>query len=257
MLASSASGSKYGFCIREIVGEQLTSEASTLVTRVSTGEANVIFTDTVKRGSSTGETARVNRIIDQFDGYTFGDLTDDKSALKAATDYLAQFLKDEREGESPLDYDNLSEQKIADNFNLRATDRIYRNDLNAGVISIADEYDRIKKLCEDTAYFKSIIEYGDSHPEIFYSYKRYSESVANGVSEPDGYATDLERNYGFNLSKIGVKAKNVFYLKDSEETGDVIALLFNLGNVYGDLQFEFISFIDTIVKNYSNFADAL
>ncbi|MDY6367228.1 MAG: hypothetical protein SPL13_01760 [Clostridia bacterium] len=250
----------FSFDIREVVGEKLSKEASTLVTRVTTGEANVIFTDTVKRTNSTGQTSRVNRIIDQFDGFTFGDETDDKSAVRAVSEYLSRFLADDKQDKSPLDYGNLSEQKIAANFNERATARIYRNDLKAGIVSVNDEYERIRKLCEDTVYFKKIIEYNQTladDAKIFYSYKRYSETVENGGNKPSGYDEDTERYYGLNLSRIGPKAKNVFYLTDSEETGDVIAVLFNLGDVYGDLKFEFISFIDAIIKNYSNFADAL
>lgn len=250
----------FSYDVRLINEEQLASEASTLVTRVSTGEANVIFTDTVKRVSSTGQTSRVNRIIDQFDAFTFGDEADEKSILKAVAAYLSTFLADGKEESSPLNYENLSEDKIADNFYKRATGRIYRNDLSAGIISVNDEYERIKKLCADTAYFKKIIEYDKSLGEensIFYSYKRYAETVENGGSKTDGFDSDVKRNYGLNLSKLGIKATNVFYLQNQGEEGDVIAVLFNLGDTFGDLKFECISFIDAIVKNYASFAQEL
>lgn len=248
----------FSYDVREIKGETLTSDYNVLSIRLTTGDGDVIFTDTYEAVESGGKTyARAKAIIDGYRIFTFGDESDEESLLYYAVKYLSGFLK---EGETdPTVYDNLDQSKIERNFNFRATDRIYKNDLRAGKLSLKDEYERIKKLCEDVSYFKKIIDYDKSLGEnsIFYSYKKGEQFVLNGGEKPDGYDARVSKKYGLNLSKLGEKAKNAFSLRDRGKEGDVVALAFDFRTGIPDLQYETISFINCVVKNYADFADSL
>lgn len=253
----------FSYDVREVKSETLTSDYNVLSVRLTTGDGDVIFTDTYEKAESDGKTyVRAKTIIDSYRFFTFGDESDEESLLHYALKYLSGFLKEgeTEEGETdPTVYDNLDQSKIERNFNFRATDRIYKNDLRAGKISVKDENERIKKLCEEVSYFKKIIDYdktlGDD--SIFYSYKQGEQFVLNGGEKSDGYDARVQKKYGLNLSKLGEKAKNAFSLRERGKEGDVIALAFDFRTGIPDLQYETISFINCVVKNYADFADSL
>lgn len=243
------SAKTFSFDVKEVGAEILLAESNVLYARVANDEACAIFTD------SGGEYVRAKMMIDSYSMFTLGDESDTDGLLYKSIEYLKQFTK---KGGDPLNYDDMDQSLIASNFELRTTARIYRNDLNAGLISVEDEYARIKKLCEDVAYFKKVIEYDAQRTDgvsIFYSYKLGEQIVDAGGEKPGGYDERVAKNYGINMSALGVTAKDVFKVKEGE--GDVILLAFNRQKVAPDLCYETVSFLDTVIKKYADFADKL
>lgn len=246
----------FSFDIKEISSEALTSDYNVLSVRLSTYDGDVIFTDTFDSGEE-GASVRAKTIIDGFKMFTFGDDTDEESILYNAKKYLSGFLADGKTDVS--DYANLDENKISENFNVRAGERVYRNDINAGLISVKDEYARIKKLCEEVAYFQKVLDYDKTRGDdsIFYSYKRFEQAAANGEEVPTEYEQAAPKNYGINLTKLGEKARNTFYVRNKNNSAAVVVLAFDFKAQIPDLQYETLSFINAIIRNYADFADLL
>ena len=251
----------FSFDVKEISSESLTSDYNVLSVRLTTNDGDAIFTDTFDSGSDGNPSIRANTIIDSYKMFTFGDDTDEESILYSAKEYLSKFLAAGKT--DPTDYANLDESKIAARFDARTKkERVYRNDINAGRISVSDEYDRIKKLCEEVSYFEKVLNYDKTRADgdsIFYSYKRFEQTVINagGENKPNGYDESIAKNYGINITKLGEKAKRAFAVKDTELVADVVVLAFDFKSVIPDLQYETLSFINSIIRNYADFADAL
>ena len=251
-------GDTFSYDIREVSGEALSGDYNVLSVRLSTGDGDVIFTDNYEKQSGDGTTARVKTIIDSYGMFTFGGGNDEDGILFSAKKYLSEFLK---EGEiNPTVYANLDENKIIANFNERTKkERIYRNDLNAGLISSENEKERIKKLCEEVAFFEKVVEYDktlNADDSIFYSYKKGEQTVNNGGKAPLGYEESYAKNYGINLSRLGEKARNTFRVK-GDYSADVIVLAFDFRKQATDLQYETLSFINSIIRNYADFINLL
>ena len=64
------------------------------------------------------------------------------------------------------------------------------------------------------------------------------------------------KNYGLNVSKLGEKARNAFYVKD-DLAADVIVVAFDFRKQALDLQYETLSFINSVIRNYADFAESL
>ena len=239
----------FSFDVKEVGAEILLAESNVLYARVANDEACAIFTD------NGGEYVRAKMIIDSYTMFTLEDVSDKDGLLYKATEYLKQFTVS---GGNPLDFNDLDKTRIKSNFELRTSARVYKNDFNAGLISVEDEYERIKKLCEDAAYFKKVIEYDAARTDgvsIFYSYKLGEQIVEAGGEVPSGYEQRTAKKYGINMSALGVTAKDVFKVKEGD--GDVILLAFNRQNAAPDLCYETISFLDMVIKKYADFADKL
>jgi hypothetical protein len=258
----------FSFDVRDVIVDELTQEEgdSILTAKIENGEGDIIFTHT--HGSFKGQegyySCRAQNIIDfkpvyALDGKEGGLLYDLEK-------YLSQFL--EKEGDYPFDYNNLSEQKIKDNFNKRTSGkRVYKNDLREGIISVDMELERIKKLCAEADFFARVIAYDsqlDQSQSIFYRYKRYTQASfeADKVDRPtlaQKNANETERPYALDLYKLtgGKTVSDYFKMRDQNLKGGVVAIVVKLNDKQPDLQFETVSFINTIIRNFSDLAEKI
>lgn len=245
----------FSFDVLDVYSTDNTAEAMVLSSRSATHELKAIFSD-LYTSSKEGEyqSYSANKIIDVYSTYTY-EYEDGKGGIVyAAKEYLTKFLKEENG--NPLDYSQLDEQKIKDNFHARLNkDNRYR----AGEISEQDECDRIKKLCEETVFMLKTLKYDEgltAEQSLFYKYTKYQDALNTGsLADTTGYESEKECRYGLNVSRLTGGEKDTaqyFRLTDSEKKGDIVLLMFNYGIYHEDMQFETISFVNTIIRKFAS-----
>lgn len=246
----------FSYDVLEVSGQQLSSDFNVLGARTSAHDVDVLITDdSVYETVADYEKKRSNLIIDTYDIYSLEDK--EGGIIYDAENYLKQFVKD---GGDHLNPSDLSEEKITARFNERMKkDNRYLH----GEISAAQEIARIKKLCEETAFFKKVLKYDEAHPEqsIFYSYTRYEQSYLSGKSEfKEKYENQTAARYGLNASNFSggkYKAEDYFRFINPETQGSVIILAFDLYEFEPDLQFETISFLNGIIRNFTDLSEKI
>lgn len=246
----------FSYDILNIKNEKISSEYNVLNVRAQTQELDAIFTDTY---SSNGEGEykfnKAKKLIDEYDVFSVEDT--EGGIINGAKKYLSQFLSNP-DGD-PLDFNGLDKAKIQSHFKERTKNhRVYRNSINAGEISVENEYQRIQKLCEDTSFLIKALQYDDTLPEeskIFYSYKRYEQANASG--EKSRPVEETAKRFGLNVSRLGDEARKFFTMTETEKQADIILVLFDYTGYQPDLQYESISFMCSVIKNYSTLANGI
>ena len=256
----------FSYDVLDVGVESLTSDYNVLATRLTVQEGDAIITDAVPQGEGDIKVKRADGLIDSYRMFSFEDLTD------RARNYLFSFMKDSVKNGRKFSeiandefvYQNLDEEKIAQNFLKRMKkDNRYRKD-EAKQQGIQAEKQRIQKLCDEVVFLQTQL---DTHPEYFYRYTMYSQMV--NICEEDekaGYqellAQETEKSYGLNAEALvpasgNSKLKNTDYfrVRNSEyaEKGskDVVILIFDFEAYQKDLQFETISFLNTIIRTFT------
>lgn len=257
----------FSFDVRDVLGEALTEKEgdSILTARLSVGEGDAIFSHIHGTYKNEGYlSCRAHDLIDYERIYAIDDK--EGGLLYDLTKYLSKFLVNECD--YPFDYKNLSEEKIIDNFNKRTEGkRVYKNDLRNDIVSVEMEIERIKKLCEEADFFAKVIAYDNTLPaeeSIFYRYKKYTQASFEAEKTDinafiEGVKTQEERPYGLNLYRLtgGKNVSDYFKMKDTTLKGGVIAMFFDLSEEQPDLQYETVSFFNTIIRNFSDIPEKI
>jgi hypothetical protein len=253
--------------------EFLSSDYNVLSARLSIFEGDAIFTDSYTDKDGKGR-SRAKDVIDGESVISFEKLLDD------GINYLESFIKPDLYGLEDaerlikvLDYQNFSENfdesKIYENFIKRyEKDNRFRTSesLNQGV---SDEIKRIKNLVKEIGDFKFLLENAPS--ELFLRYTRFEQAYS--LSE-DRYIETFKNKYDLEVSKgrvnlvyglkldalsAGENKKNVkdyFRIEGFSSAEHVVLLAFDFTEQQPDLQFETISFINTVVRTFSTLLDA-
>ena len=234
-------GKTFSFEVLEVESENLTSSYNTLSVRLSVQEGDAIVTSSAEREDKT---VRAKTIIDGFPVY------DMQGLLSGAKEYLTQFKNG----------DDFDEDKIRAYLDSRTKgDNRFRTEKDREE-GRQNEIARINKLAKDVDDFEKILNSG--REDLFYYYTKY-EQVANGdESDKDygaAYAKEKEKGeliYGINMSALTGGNKTVSeYLKLQENEsadGGVVLMLFDFSKQQYDLQFESISFVCTLVREFGN-----
>ena len=230
-------GNVFSYDLLEFRSEKLSSDFNVLAMRLGSHIGDAIITSTtVKEDAPEGTVSNAQNIINNHPVYTVDQL------LADAETYLKKFLKDGVSGaDAHLVADNLDNQKMEDNFKRLSGD----NRTRAGLITKADEVKRIKDLCNEVKDFKYLTENCD----IFYTAK-----VPVKEGEQDIGAT---ARYGLAPEKLtgGQKSASTFFRAVENASGTAqgtAVLVFNFTDYQPDMQFESITFLNTIVRNCSN-----
>lgn len=227
--------STFSYDVLALNHEVLFAENYVLPTRLLAKDGDAIITDCIPT-EKDGELTRAESIIYAQNVYDLDELYSD------AHTYLSAFLKD---GETDcLVYDNLDEAKIEKRF----TERLGRdNRTRAGLISAEDEKGRIKQLCKEVSDFKFLLE---NHGEIFYTSK-----VNHSWDEPD----ESVKKYGILPEKLtgGQHASSTFFRildadVEKQTVKNTVVMVFDLSTFQPDMQYETISFLNSIVRTCSN-----
>ncbi len=267
--------------ILEFTSEVLSADYNVLSVRLSVQEGDVIITDNKEPDeNATDKSVRAKSIADNMLAYPY------EKMLKDAKTYLRDnFLSDglkttfdyDANTEADLDlavpYENLDQSKIEARFRLRMRkDNRFRTekDIEDGT---KKEKGRISKLCYEVAQFEQLLSLRDSYPDLFFSYTRYTQSRDLSVTEAEKQKyEELIKNqqnliYGLNVSalkdynpgegEVKTNPTEFFALMGSDGKADnVVIMAFDMWQDYQyDLQFETLSFINTIVRQCSDILD--
>ncbi len=258
----------FSYDVMLINGEIVEEESNSLSSRLKVQEGDVIITDTIYDEES--KEIRANSLIDFVAEttavYNFNDL------LKDGRRYLSEFLKDEflglDESEKLLkttDKNNLSTDKIDQAFLKRMKkDNRFRTDEQK---QTGKEYERerIFKLVSELNDFEYLLEYGKTH-DIFYNYTRFTQTSELAYREEDRARykelVEAEKKAGRENAPYGLKVsglsngkhspQELFRLAGSTDASNVVVMVFNFTEYQRELQFETVSFINSIVRSCSN-----
>lgn len=266
--------------ILEFYGESLSSDFNVLSTRLSVQEGDIIITDSKEaEEGQPAQQVRAKSIVDHMSGVSFEKLLKDaktylrdnflQDGLKTVSDYTAN-------PDADLDlavlYENLDSAKIQAHFLKRMRkDNRYRTDTQKAE-GIELEKVRIEKLCTEVQDFEKLILAESTHPDLFFRYTRFEQSLAFAEEQRDKerYEEYLKEQqeciYGLNVSALkdyntdkGEQKTNpteYFTLIGSNGKADnIVIMAFDFWDYQYDLQFETISFINTIVRQCSDILD--
>lgn len=254
----------FSYDVLEVDSEYI-SDIQVLLARSSAKEGDAIITSMSGEQKEGYISCRATEIVDNYSVYPLDD--EEGGLIYDATNYLKGFLSNSNG--NPLNFEELDKNLIKSNFEKRVQSaRIYRNDYRTGKITVEQEYQRIAKLCEEVSFFKKVIEYDKTLPledSIFFRTTKFI-MLANEGQEAvrDDYVEMLqyekERPYALITSKLesanSNKAVKEYFsglasIQNSQEIEPVIEV-FNYKDAQPDLQFEVISFLNTIIRNFSD-----
>ena len=252
----------FSYDVLELNSESLTADYNVLSARYGIQEGDAIITSAkAPEKDAKDQTVRVKTLVDGYKMYDYQKLLED------AESYLSGFLKDGMI--APIadvaDENNMDTAKIEKVFRERMKkDNRFRSEeqKKEGVVL---EIQRITKLCQEVKKFRVLLSQGD---EYFYMYQRYEQMIEHGdLSEADKasyeeYKDKEPKRYALRLDKlVGDETKRsvseYFKLVGSDNASDVVLCVFDFLSYQPHLQFEAISFINTIVKSCSNLYDGI
>lgn len=241
-------GKTFSYDVLSVETENLTSSYNVLSVRLSVQEGDAIFTSSVE---NEGETVRAKSIMDEFPVYDLEDL------LARAEKYLKPFTVN---GDA-YNRDDYDENRIRAYFDVRMKgDKRFRTEAEKEE-GRQNEIGRIMKLADEVKDFRTLLSVGEGKG-LFYRYTKYEQSY-NENPDDENYKAAYEREkaerenriYGINMGALTGGNKTVSeYLKISG-TGsaqNVVLALFDFGEYQPDLQFESISFVNTLVREFSD-----
>lgn len=249
--------------------EVIDAQYNTLNARLSIQEGDAVFANDFDKKDGKGTRARI--IVDSENVITYNAL------LENAKTYLTGFLKDEfsvlnkeEKVQKALDFanfdDNFDFVKIENTFIKRnGKDNRFRKekDKKDGILS---EIERIRNLCKQTKDFDYLMSLDIEG--LFFKYTKFEQSVLLSDDKYkatfEGYMQDEIKNgkgnavYGINVGALKNAEKNIsdyFKRKDESNADNIVLLVFDFTQYQPDLQYESISFINTVIRNFSNLYD--
>jgi hypothetical protein len=233
---------------------------------IITDSANDVEDDKLTRGNNV----RARLVADSFGAYSLDKLLEDaKSYLKNS------FFRDEYKGQElgAQEYtaDKIDQAKLRKVFLDRMkNDNRYRTDAQKQE-GIANERARIEQLCKEVCDFGKFMEYAKTQsPELLYRYTIYDQALkiaknakdTNNVKKIENYLDNVKKYhpelinapYGINLGALkgGKSPSEFFTTKNAETAENVVLMVFDFRPYQPHLQYETISFINTIIRECSD-----
>ena len=244
--------------------ETLTSDYNVLSIRLSIQEGDVLITDSKEpEEGATGDERliRAKSAIDNFD-YNIYCLD---TMLSDAITYLNQFVDGEVVGNYQVDIAKLNDSKINDLFleRMKKDNRFRSEEQKQEGFKL--EKGRIEKLLKEVSDFKYFL---DNAPDsAFYRYTKYSQTFeyTENAEEKANYETRMNKEisegrenarYAINAAGLTGGAHNpseYFKMSGADNADNVVIMAFNFLEYQPHLQFEVISFFNTVIRTCSNF----
>ena len=268
----------FSYDVLSLNSESLSAEYNVLSTRLTVQEGDVLITDCKgidvlpENPEDKPKEIRVKTMIDNYYGYSFEQmLADGQNYL------LTTFMKDGSTVGVFTAYDesNIDENKVESVFRSRMKkDNRFRKESQIKD-GIQLELGRVKKLYKEVIDFNKLLGYKDN-PEydgLFFKYTKYEQILARLDKDSDEKeywerAVQEEKDNGrenlvYALNVEGLSKHSTtensnpskyFTVRGAEEATakDVCLMVFNFRSYQPHLQYECISFINTIVRDCSN-----
>ncbi|MBO4251576.1 MAG: hypothetical protein J5911_02825 [Clostridia bacterium] len=244
-------GKTFSYDVLSVETESLVANTDVLSMRLSLHEGDAIFTSAVEK---EGAGSRAKVVVDAYSVYDY------ESLLASAKEYLAQFIVSGGDIYDTADYD---ENLIRAYFDERMKgDNRYRTEEDKEV-GRQSEIGRILKLAKDVEDFEKILNCGKE--SLFFRYTKYAQSIVL-YTEDDIYTKRYDEQvkagkadliYGINVAELtgGKNVSDYLKLQGNDGADGVVLELFDFSSVQYDLQFECISFVDTLVREFSDILD--
>ncbi|MBP5686805.1 MAG: hypothetical protein J6W87_03370 [Clostridia bacterium] len=241
-------GKTFSYEILELSSESVMFSDEVLVARLSVQEGDVIFSDVTEDENGS---ARAKTLVDNYPIMPLDEL------LGSAKEYLEGFKEN----------GTLSEDLIVRHFNERMKkDNRFRTEEQKAAGRLL-EICRIQKLAKDVEDFEKIFAAGNEG--LFFNYTKYAQTLALNPESKDAQSLyDREVSAGRENAKYGIRlaalsyegtdkkdVSRFFQRADTGTAEDVIVMVFDFTSYQPDLQFETISFIDTILRECSDLLD--
>ena len=251
----------FSYDVISVTGEGIKSEYNTLPLRTSVQAADIMITELTDVVNDNQVFRRVDAHIDTQ------SISSIEKLVKDAKVYVTPFVTDLANLNAPT----LNEQAIEENFNKRmAGDNRYRFNAEAKAEGLELEKERIVKLCKDIADLEYLLERDETLPEnqkLFYSYKKYSQTYraqVDNTPEKKRYeqllANEQVERYGLRVDRLvtnnSKKNPSDFFRKVSLGSAqDVVILAFDFTKYQPDLQYETLSFMTMVVREFGTELD--
>lgn len=251
----------FSYDVINVSGEGLTDEYNTLPLRVSVQAADIMITELTDDPENNQLIKRANLHID---GQSISSI---EKLVKDAKEYVKPFVVNMANLSTPT----LNEQAVEENFNKRmARDNRYRFNSEAKAEGLQLEKERIVKLCKDISDLEYLLERDETLPEsqkLFYSYKKYTQIYNNqpeNSSDKQRYeqllANEQVERYGLRVDRLvtnsNKKNPSDFFRKvGGGDAKDVVILAFDFTKQQPDLQYETLSFMTMVVREFGTELD--
>lgn len=271
----------FSYDVLSVSSESLTSEYNVLATRLTVQEGDILITDckgiddVPENPEDKPKEIRAKTMIDNYYGYSFEQmLADGQNYL------LTTFMKD---GSTQSVFDtynesNLDQAKIESVFRARMKkDNRFRKESQIKD-GIKLETERVKQLYKELICFEELLSHKNdsAYDGLFLKYTKYEQTFnrLDENSEDKEYwekAVQEEKDNGRENLVYALKVEGLtkhattehsnpskyFTVRGAEEATakDVCIMAFNFRSYQPHLQYECISFINTIVRECSNIYD--
>ena len=258
----------YSFDVLEINKEGMTSGIENEIgIRHKTHDCDVIVTTDIElTNQSGGKYTRANYITESFNPWSY------EKAVKDGDLYLEKLLKSNKDKipagdlSTAYTFSQMDTNKIDELFLTRLKgDNRFRKDAQKEQ-GKSYERQRIEKLCKEVAFAKKLLK---NYSDIFYTYTLGEQAYNQAVTPADKQSAlaTLEKNKQKNLQLYGKEELSygirVDKLKDGEfrpaeffttngECKNLVLMAFDFIDVQPHLQFESLSFINSVVRLCSN-----
>lgn len=254
----------FSYDVIELGYEALMADYNVLSVRLSIQEGDVLITDSkAPEDGATGD-ARLIRAKSAVDNFEYNIYCLD-TLLEDAQNYLKQFLKDGVTGDNPeLNYENLDGEKIKSVFleRMKKDNRFRKEEEKAAGVEL--EKGRIEKLVKEVGDFKKFLD--TATEEAFFKYTKYGQTLEYAEKDADKeafqkhYQREIDEGrenarYGINAAALkggANDASTFFKMKDSDTADNVVLMAFNFKEYQPHLQFEVISFFNTVIRACSD-----
>lgn len=237
--------------------------------RLRSYDGDIIFTDSLAVDKPTKKlNVRSKSLVDIYNVYSLNKLLSD-----ARTYVRDNFFADEYKNQAieTISYteDKIDNQKLEQVFLARMKgDNRFRT-AEQKSLGVESEKQRIAQLCKEITDFAKFIDYANTQkPELLYRYTRFEQSVqvaindnneADRIQAEQNYQRELNYRpnepYGINLEHLTngtVNPSRYFKAGDNVDAKHLVLMLFDFRIIQPHLQYEAISFVNSIIREFSS-----
>ena len=237
--------------------------------RYQTKNADVLVVSCAERESSDGSKfRRANSVVENMDVWSY------EKAVCDGDKYLTLLLKD---GVTPINGYNVDRAYSVEDLDNGKIDQLFLNRMKKDnryrkqeekEQGKLQERQRIYKICEEVAFAKKLLK-DFAYKGIFHEYTRYEQQLEQAIfikneglqrTYEEGLKQERENNlklygkerlsYGIRVDKLeyGDEYRSSQFFTVDGKSSEIVMMAFDMSAHQPDLQFECLSFMNTVVR---------